>query len=535
MYKALYRKYRPRTFDDLVGQEHISQVLKNQIDTQSISHAYLFSGTRGTGKTSCAKIFARGINCLSDGDKPCNICENCLESLDDSAIDIVEIDAASNNGVDNIRDLKDRAFYQPTSLKYKVYIIDEVHMLSKGAFNALLKILEEPPSHLVFILATTEPERIPLTILSRCQKFQFKRLDFKTIERSLKEIGQKEKINIDDRTYELLANSADGSMRDAQSILEQLVSSGHKDINYDLAINILGLVNINTVTDIVTSLIENNPQKLLESLDNGLGLGKDTEQLGKDILSYFRNLMIAKVTGKSTERFINSNVDLYKDQSCKLTIDKILGVMEKLINQLNEIKYSQQKRILLEINLVEILEFLHENQKESKNEVNNTSEKNIEIKFEKDLKLKDEGKNENKESFEVVMEKEDKEQEQEEEKIDISSPKLTIDIIRGDWNNILKEIRNSPQKLLQAIVIEASIVDFKEDTLTLGFLKDYTFHKNKLMEVENREFLEKVISMFYNIKVKINAIFIDSEDKDSIDEDINVLTNLVGKDNIQIF
>ena len=176
MYKALYRKYRPKTFDDVIGQEHITRVLKNQLKTNTISHAYLFSGTRGTGKTSCAKILARAVNCESDGEKPCNVCASCLESLDDSSIDIIEMDGASNSGVDHIRNLKDRAFYQPTSLKYKVYIIDEVHMLTREAFNALLKILEEPPAHLIFILATTEQERIPLTILSRCQKFQFRRI-----------------------------------------------------------------------------------------------------------------------------------------------------------------------------------------------------------------------------------------------------------------------------------------------------------------------------------------------------------------------
>lgn len=542
MYKALYRKYRPKTFDDMVGQEHITKVLENQIKTDSISHAYLFSGTRGTGKTSCAKIFARAVNCESNGKKPCNECDSCLESLDDSSIDIIEIDAASNNGVDNIRDLKDRAFYQPTSLKYKVYIIDEIHMLSKGAFNALLKILEEPPDHLIFILATTEPERIPLTILSRCQKFQFRRIRPEEIEKSLRYIADNEGITIDDKTYNLIVSSSDGSMRDAQSIMEQLVSSGREEIDYEFATRILGVVSRDLLFQISDAIIKNDHNTILEILDDSIGLGKDIEQLGKDILDHLRNLMIAKVSRESLERFVFSDREQYIEQSKNLDLNSILLSMERLIKQLGEIKYSQQKRVLLEIALLEIMnihngEFSQEkkpeekiqqtySQKESKAKDVNVVENNNIIKQER-KKKKDLGNG---------VKKTDKPKE-EPKKEDIKSNDSDLDLekIKSDWNDILFEIKNSRKKLLHALVIEASLVSFENEILTLGFYKEYEFHKNKLMDDENREFLENIISMFYNKDIKIDAIFIDDLEENSIDKDIETLTNLVGEENIKIF
>lgn len=545
MYKAIYRKYRPQTFEDLVGQEHITTILENQIWTNLIGHAYLFSGTRGTGKTSCAKIFARAINCIDENKKPCNKCENCQESLDESSIDIIEIDAASNNGVDNIRDLKDRAFYQPTSLKYKVYIIDEVHMLSKGAFNALLKILEEPPAHLIFILATTEPERIPLTILSRCQKFQFKRITNKDMLLSLKKIAEAEGIKIDEETYKLILNSADGSMRDAQSILEQLVSSGRDEISYEFASNVLGIVDKSSIIKILDSILENDASKLLELIDISLLAGKDTEQLGKDILSHVRSIMIAKVSPNSFERFISDDKAIYIKQADRLSLDKILKAMEKLINQLNEIKFSQQKRALLEIALLEIFEIVNNDGLikdkntsasnviegpnistiETYNENNNISLKNSKIENKKDDE-KAELKKENLENS-LVSDKEKETTNQE-------TSKLSKENILKDWNDILFEIKNSNKKMLHAYIVEATVLDYINGTITLGFHKDYGFHMNNLLKDNNREFVEKVIGLFYNTNVKINAKFIE-ENLDSIDKDIETLTSLVGKEKIKIF
>ncbi|NLW43329.1 MAG: DNA polymerase III subunit gamma/tau [Tissierellia bacterium] len=539
MYKALYRKYRPKTFDEVIGQEHITQVLKNQLKTNSISHAYLFSGTRGTGKTSCAKILARAVNCESDGDKPCNICPSCLESLEDSAIDIIEMDGASNSGVDHIRNLKDRAFYQPTSLKYKVYIIDEIHMLTREAFNALLKILEEPPAHLIFILATTEQERIPLTILSRCQKFQFRRISSKEIKSSLQLISDIEGITLDDKTYNLIINNSDGSMRDAQSIMEQLVSSGEKNIEYNFASNILGVVSTDILFQLADTISNDNPGEMLEILDETISSGKDIEQLGKDILNHFRSLMLAKVSSDSLSRLIHTNEEQYIKQSKKFTLENILLYMEKIINQLGEIKYSQQKRTLLEIAMLEILN------------INNNF---IEIKKEKEFS-KSSSKTS---SYEKIVDREDKLPKknieditdkinrpviktEEEIKKDLNQDynkgnKEVLDLkrIKNDWNEILAEVRNSPRKLLHAYIIEASLMDYKDRKIILGFSKEYEFHKNNLMKIENREFLENVVSMFYNMDIKIDSIFTDDQSYNAIDKDIETLSKLVGEENIKI-
>ena len=257
MHKALYRVYRPKTFEDVVGQEHIVKTLKNQIKNNNIGHAYLFSGTRGTGKTSTAKIFARAVNCLNPiNEEPCNECEICIDTLNDNIMDIVEIDAASNNSVDDIRELRESVKYTPSKAKYKVYIIDEVHMLSQGAFNALLKTLEEPPSYVIFILATTEPHKIPATILSRCQRFDFKRVSSKDIADRMSYICEKENIQAEDKALSLIARNSQGALRDALSILDQCMSFGNEKIEHNDVIELLGTVNIDELFELSQSIID---------------------------------------------------------------------------------------------------------------------------------------------------------------------------------------------------------------------------------------------------------------------------------------
>lgn len=535
MYKALYRKYRPKTFEEVIGQEHITTVLKNQLKKNTISHAYLFSGTRGTGKTSCAKIFARAVNCESNGDKPCNKCSNCLESIEDSAIDIIEIDGASNSGIDNIRDLKDRAFYQPTSLKYKVYIIDEVHMLTRPAFNALLKILEEPPDHLIFILATTEPERIPLTILSRCQKFQFRRINSKDMLSVLNEIAVAEEVVFDDKTLNMIITNSDGSMRDAQSIMEQLVASGKKQINYEYAENLLGVVSSDVLFKLVDSILDYDASSLLELLDQTISSGKDVEQLGKDILNHFRNLMIAKASPKSLNKLVFSRQADYLKQSERTSLDMILNSMEKLINQLNELKYSQQKRTLLEIVMMEIIGIDDSMRVSHKMDLNQSSKTESLI----INQVFDQNKIEKETHMRELVGIDNKDVTDERSSIIDCTSKdnkeiLNLERIRKDWNDILREVRNSSRKLVHAYIIEASIVDYKNGTIILGFDRIYEFHKNNLMKKDNREFLENIISMFYNKNIKIDSVYIQEEEKSLVDEDIDTLTQLVGKENIVI-
>ena len=275
MYQALYRQYRPKTFDELLGQNHVTTILRNQIEKENIGHAYLFSGTRGTGKTSAAKIFSRAVNCLNPIDgNPCNECQNCKGIVDETIMDVIEMDAASHNSVDDIRELKEKIVYSPSRVKYKIYIIDEVHMLSKSAFNALLKTLEEPPKHLIFILATTEPEKLPQTILSRCQRFDFKRITKKDIVLNMKNILKDIDIEIEDDVLNLIARNSDGAMRDALSLLEKCISFSKDKIEYEDAISVLGIVNKNLIFEFIENIKDKNLEKALMSIDGIIQNGK---------------------------------------------------------------------------------------------------------------------------------------------------------------------------------------------------------------------------------------------------------------------
>ena len=297
-YTALYRKFRPSTFDQVKGQDHIVQTLKNQINANRIGHAYLFCGTRGTGKTSVAKIFAKAVNCEHPVDgSPCNECETCRGITNGSAMNVIEIDAASNNGVDNIRQIRDEIQYSPSSGKYTVYIIDEVHMLSIGAFNALLKTLEEPPAYVIFILATTEPHKIPITILSRCQRYDFKRISIDTIAARLSELMEKESIEVEDKAIRYVAKAADGSMRDALSLLDQCIAFylGQK-LTYDNVLDVLGAVDNEIFSRLTRSVIDSDVATSLNILDEIIMQGREPGQFVNDFIWYLRNLMLIKTS-----------------------------------------------------------------------------------------------------------------------------------------------------------------------------------------------------------------------------------------------
>lgn len=338
MSEALYRRFRPKTFNEIIGQDHITTILKNQILLSRLSHAYLFTGTRGTGKTSLAKVFARAINCLNPHDaEPCNECENCIEALGGKAVDIIELDAASNNSVDNIRELRDKAIYLPTKLKYKVYIIDEVHMLSKGAFNALLKILEEPPKHLIFILATTEPERIPKTIISRVQRFDFKRIDedliAKNLSRVLDIIGKK----YEDDAVQIVARAGVGSMRDALSMLESTISYSDT-LTKDSVLKALGLLDESYSTSIVGAIFTRNLEKYYLSLDKLFLDGKDEAMIIDGIIKALREILYDKVNKTHKYNF-----------SFDIKLMDIINAIDIYMDYLERMKFVKEKRIFVEM------------------------------------------------------------------------------------------------------------------------------------------------------------------------------------------
>ena len=356
MYRAFYRKYRPSTFTSVVGQEHITKTLENAVKSGKTSHAYLFTGSRGTGKTSCAKILSKAVNCLNPIDgNPCNECEICRGIDNGSILDIIEIDAASNNGVDNIRDLREEANFTPANAKYRVYIIDEVHMLSIGAFNALLKTLEEPPAHVIFILATTEVHKLPSTILSRCQRFDFKRIEPEAIAERLKEVAAKENLTLADDGAMLIARIADGAMRDALSLLDRC-SSVEGVIDSTAVAKSAGLAGREYIFELCNSIIEKNPAKALEIVDKLYNDSCDMERLITELTSHFRNLMVSKAVKNFESMIICSQgeIDIIRQQSEKTTLATIMSCIDILTASASTMKQGANRRTSAELCIIRL-------------------------------------------------------------------------------------------------------------------------------------------------------------------------------------
>lgn len=356
-YQALYRKWRPLSFDDVVGQGHIVATLKNEISSGKAAHAYLFCGTRGTGKTSCAKIFARAINCLNPKDgNPCNECEICRGALDGSMLDITEIDAASNNGVDNIREIRDEVSYSAAQAKYKIYIIDEVHMLSGGAFNALLKTLEEPPAHVIFILATTEAHKLPATITSRCQRFDFRRISVRDIVLRIREIVTAENIDADADAIELIARLADGAMRDALSILDRCVGACDGKITLEAARSILSITADEAVDELVEAIYDKNAAEVIRIFSEIVQSGKDINSFIETLIRRFRDILVCKVSGAEDGLFdcSQATLDSIRNNAKRFGGAELSYITEVLCGALADAKWQKNARVLYELTLMRL-------------------------------------------------------------------------------------------------------------------------------------------------------------------------------------
>ncbi len=356
-YQALYRQFRPAVFEDMVGQEHIVTALVNQIKTGKTAHAYLFCGTRGTGKTTTARIFSRAVNCESPiGADPCNTCETCLSINNGSSVDVIEIDAASNTGVDNIRQIREEVAYPPVLAKYKVYIIDEVHMLSEGAFNALLKTLEEPPEHVIFILATTEYHKIPATILSRCQRFDFRRITSKEIQDRLKFVCDSSNVDVDDDALSVISYAADGSMRDGLSILDKCISFTSEKITSESVSKILGIVDDNAMFNVAESIGSKNLEELITLVENAVAEGRDPILFTSYLIEHFRCLMIASLVKDSSDllQMSNERSAKFSAQAQNFTTQQIVELIKKLNDIYKQQKESPNPKVMLEIGLAEL-------------------------------------------------------------------------------------------------------------------------------------------------------------------------------------
>ena len=540
MYQALYRKYRSKTFDDLLGQDQVVIPLKNQITQGKMSHAYLFSGTRGTGKTSAAKILARAVNCLHPKDgNPCNQCENCKLILEDRMMDVVEMDAASNNGVDDIRDLKDRVVYPPSLGKYKVYIIDEVHMLSKGAFNALLKVLEEPPDHLIFILATTEIEKIPQTIQSRCQKFQFRRLSVETMARGMGEILKQEGISAQEEALTLLARHGQGSMRDSLSLLEQCLYLGPK-LSYEGVVQSLGLMETEEVQALLSSLLRPGDLSFIYQLHDYYEGGKDLEGLLRDLIYALRGSLLAHEIKDPTGLLTKDQVQAlapFLDQ-----VDSLLWVraMESLQESLKNLRDQKDPLLSAEIALLD-LNLIFQGQEGTRPKL----EKNLEV-------LDQIGKKKGTlrpEKEELPEEKEKRIEEPAEDKLKEERPapilkeKEGADLESPGKDGIIEKTESLDEDLVQEIqdyckdqgnqAVAAILRDASfrrsQGRLSIVFQPGYDFHVKNLSREDNRALVKAGIGQVLGGDLDLEICL----DKDRKQEHIQDLVDFFGQDLVE--
>ena len=534
--QAIYRKYRPDTFDKVYGQKHITDILKNQIETKNISHAYIFSGSRGTGKTSCAKIFARAINCLDlqDGN-PCNKCENCLSSLEESTLDIVEMDAASNRRIDDIRELRDKVIYPPTKLKYKVYIIDEAHMITNEGFNALLKIMEEPPKHLVFILATTEIDKIPQTILSRCQRYEFKMINAKDISDNIKYILNDLNRKMDDDAIELIANKADGAMRDALSILDQVLSIEKENITKQDINDILGIVDNKGIFKLVNSIIKKDAAEVLNNLYT-ISHNKPVENVMDELLNHFRNLLLSK-NGLENIRQNNTQYnDDYNSQSELITNRQIVESMSIIIEHQKKLKQADNQKALLEILVMRLIDYIdyddliaRVNTLEDK--LNNIEQNGIKINSTQKLVEFDEKIDKNIETSQKSSEKVEKSDELSNKNDIIKTDEKNDDTVEEEsvgkddsfekLREVLRDFDKVPKEL--ADDIKASL---ENDKLVLKTNQLYLYTL-----LPHKKVIEQLLKPHYDFKVL--DLQIDDEAEKKVKENVKKLQNLFGE-NVQI-
>ena len=563
MYRALYRKYRPEKFEDLLGQDNITRALRNQIKKNEISHAYVFSGTRGTGKTSAAKIFSKAVNCLNPIDgEPCNECENCKAISSDRSLDVVEMDAASNNGVDDIRDIKEKVAYPPQNLKYKVYIIDEVHMLSKGAFNALLKVLEEPPSHLIFILATTEIEKIPATILSRTQKYNFVRISKGKIVENLEKICKNENRSCDKKVFELVANNSDGSMRDSLSILDQLLSIDQDHVSYDIAIDVLGISSEKLIYDLIKTLIAKDLKAAIDQLDLIYKDGKDILILVDELIKRLRDILVIKLIKDPKELLYTTDVDSYKKLAEVVDNTSLLEIIDILNKMLADMKYAQDKRTILEMNIIKIVELSsnslearikrledyiadpknnnlknlgqvgNKEVKENKIQIENINTINEEITRSEEEKIEKEDKADKIEKFELIEETEEIENTEEKNSQGLASEDeddLSIENIKSDWNNILIELRKRGRMNIPILLSSGKAVDYNNKTIVIEYDKSDAFNYEAISNQENTKFVEDFLNNYYNRDISVRFV-LDKDEKRQ--EAIRNLEKIIGKENL---
>jgi DNA polymerase-3 subunit gamma/tau len=528
-YLVLARKWRPQTFEEVIGQRHITQTLQNAISQKRVAHAFLFTGARGVGKTSTARILAKALNCETGPHiNPCNHCNTCKEITNGVSMDVIEIDGASNRGIDEIRELRENVRYTPAKSRNKIYIIDEVHMLTREAFNALLKTLEEPPPHILFIFATTEPHKIPATILSRCQRYDFKRIPLREVTESLKRIVEEEKIQINPRGLLSIAQESEGSMRDAQSLLDQVISYSGKNIRDEDIVEVLGLIDWKVLHDAIDAIASKDIERCVEIVEQVYHFGYDLQYFCRELLQYLRNLILIKVSQHPEElmELSEEELEIHKKQAEKFQFDQLNHLFSLLLKGEQEIAQSTFPRTMLEMTLIRMttlqpilpidemikkLEAL-----ENKDLSKEWKEKKTSSALGKVIPSADSGKNKVKEESpsenceeigerKITEKKEDLKNFQKEGALGEPSPKILEEKWRG-----LVDFTRAKNPILGSFLALGSLVHLTDEKIEIGFDKD-SFHYERMLERENRSQLESVCHEYLQKKTKVVISSLEQE------------------------
>ena len=514
-YQSLYRKWRPQTFEDIIGQRHITQTLINAISLNRISHAYIFSGPRGVGKTTTARILAKSLNCEKGlTPHPCNKCERCIRITDGYSMDVTEIDGASNRGIDDIRDLRNKVKFAPAEGKYKVYIIDEVHMLTTEAFNALLNTLEEPPSHVIFIFATTNPHKIPGTILSRCQWFNFRRISLVDIVAKLKMIAKDEELNINDNILNMIARNSTGSMRDAESTLDQIIAYCGKEITSQSIREVLGIIEEEVFFEFIETIIKDDTLKGIEIINRTSDLGGDASQFIKNLMEYVHNLSLAKVCQKeilNLQGIFTEDRERLLKQSKTIKLEKLFNIVDYLAEVERKMRYTRHPWILLEMLVIKFTAGENYSLKEVEEE---KDEYFLDFSAKKDVS--ESGKKNAGTREEVPPKKKIRDKVRTKKDSSIQAKEVSTDLdFNQTWGTILNKIKKTKMSVY-SFIIANNLITIENNKLIIGFDKKYTFHKESLEKQNNKILLQELIKEETGRLLTIECIINNNGKEDSI-------------------